>query len=229
MDVERFVHRNRLMSDLELLTFPVAPLGCNCSIIVHKPTGEAIVVDPGGDAPRIIQLLAERNARVRWIVHTHAHFDHCLGTHAVAEAARENPAGGAVVAMHKEDLGLYRMLDVQCGWFGIPPQKAQETIEHHLEDEETLAFGGRALTVLHTPGHTPGSCCFHLPEEGIVFSGDTLFARGIGRTDLPGGDSEAILKSINLRLFTLDESTAVIPGHGGFTRIFEEKRMNPFF
>lgn len=217
------------MSDLEIKSFPVAPLGCNCSIILHKPTREAIVVDPGGEAPRIIELLKQDDARVRWIVHTHAHFDHCLATHAVAEHGRSGEGDGPVVAMHKEDLGLYRMLETQCGWFGIPPQKPEEEIEHHLQDNEELEFGGIRLEVLHTPGHTPGSCCFHLAGEGLLFSGDTLFARGIGRTDLPGGDTETIFKSIKDRLFTLEEETHVIPGHGQATRIFEEKRMNPFF
>lgn len=219
------------MSDLAITTFPVAPLGCNCSIVVHKPTGDAIVVDPGGEAPRIIQTLTEQNAKVRWIIHTHAHFDHCLGTREVAEHARsaQVETEAPIVAMHKRDLGLYRMLDVQCGWFGLPAQKAEEEIAHHLEDQETIEFGGRKMEVLHTPGHTPGSCCFHLPEDGVIFSGDTLFARGIGRTDLPGGDSDAIFRSIKNRLFTLEDETAVVPGHGQLTRIYEERTQNPFF
>ena len=105
--------------------------------------------------------------------------------------------------------------------------ESREPINLDLEDGMRISFGQQELEVLHTPGHTPGSCCFSV--EGLVFSGDTLFAGGIGRTDLPGGDSELIMKSIRGRLFSLDDGTAVIPGHGGFTRIFEEKSTNPFF
>lgn len=222
----------------ELLTFPVAPLGCNCSILMCKSSREAIVVDPGGDAPRIIQLLEEQGARVRWIVHTHAHFDHILGTHEVAEHARQcahaeqqddAPAVDVRVALHEGDMFLYNALPAQCKMFGLPPQQAEEAINHRLNDDEGLEFGEGKLNVLHTPGHTPGSCCFELDGAGLVFSGDTLFRMGIGRTDLPGGDTEQIFKSIKDRLFTMDDGTAVIPGHGQFTRIFEEKKANPFF
>lgn len=226
---------------VDLFTFPVQPLGCNCSILIHKKSREAIVVDPGGDAPKINALLREHDARVRWIIHTHAHFDHCLGTHEVAEDARQRAretAGSETntttehaprVGMHQGDLFLYENLSAQCRLFGLPPEDAKTSIDHHLQDEEPLTFGDMQLKVLHTPGHTPGSCCFSFEEAGLVFSGDTLFQMGIGRTDLPGGDPDAITKSIQERLFTLDEGTNVIPGHGRFTRIYEEKRMNPFF
>lgn len=225
---------NEIEGKLELLTFPVQPLGCNCSILIHKDTRDAIVVDPGGEAPKIISLLKEHRARVRWIVHTHAHFDHCLGTHEVAEHARTHDSGSEQIAavkvgLHKDDLFLYENLGAQCRLFGLPPEEARTAIDHHLADEEPLAFGDMQLSVLHTPGHTPGSCCFSIPEAGLVFSGDTLFQMGIGRTDLPGGDPDAITKSIKERLFTLDDGTNVIPGHGRFTRIYEEKQMNPFF
>lgn len=224
---------NASESPYELVSFPVAPLGCNCSILTCRETREAIVVDPGGEAPRIIAALEERKARVRWIVHTHAHFDHCLGTADVATHAgtsTENaPAILEGVGLHRGDMFLYENLATQCRWFGLPPQSAERAIDHFLEDEEPLRFGKGALRVLHTPGHTPGSCCFLLEEGGLVFSGDTLFAMGIGRTDMPGGDPDLILKSIRERLFTLDDGVNVLPGHGRATRIFEEKRMNPFF
>ena len=215
------------MSPVEVTIFPVAPLGCNCSILRCRETGEAVVIDPGGDAPKIIQALTERGSRVKWIIHTHAHFDHCLATHEVATFCRvEEP--DVRTGLHPGDDSLYRMLATQCGWFGLPPVEAREPMTHALVDEEHLAFGRMRLEVLHTPGHTPGSCCFSLAGEGLVFSGDTLFAGGIGRTDLPGGDPDAIIRSIQTRLFGLDEGTNVVPGHGSLTRIYEEKRMNPF-
>ncbi len=212
---------------LEITTMAVAPLGCNCSIIRDPASGDTIVVDPGGDADRIISILEEKSYKVKHIVHTHAHFDHVLGTHEVAEYCA---AGGARpdVCLHPGDNGLYRMLPQQCGWFGLPPQEAREAVNHPLRDEEEFILGEQRLQVLFTPGHTPGSCSFHLPDQGILFSGDTLFAHSIGRTDLPGGDFGQIIKSIKTRLMTLDEGTTVIPGHGEFTRIFEEKRTNPF-
>lgn len=214
---------------IEVLTFPVYPLGCNCSIVRCTKTGEALVVDPGGDAPRILKLLRDAGSRVRWIVHTHAHFDHCLGTHAVARECPGIEERRPGVAMHPGDFELYENLELQCRAFGVPGQKAETPIDHSLEDDEVLRFGKAALRVLHTPGHSPGSCSFEIEESGLLFSGDTLFQMGIGRTDLWGGDSAAIMKSIRTRLFTLDDGTTVIPGHGPFTRIFEEKQANPFF
>ncbi len=216
------------LENATVTSFPVWPLGCNCSIIECKGSQEAIVVDPGGEEEKILTVLKERGLTVSQIIHTHAHFDHCLGTHGVAEALREaDPEKTVQVGLHKGDSFLYRNLAMQCGWFGLPPMESKESINLDLEDGMTLSFGQQKLEVLHTPGHTPGSCCFSV--EGLVFSGDTLFAGGIGRTDLPGGDSEAIIKSIQGRLFSLDDGTAVIPGHGGFTRIYEEKTTNPFF
>ncbi|MBX7059287.1 MAG: MBL fold metallo-hydrolase [Leptospirales bacterium] len=218
---------------LELVSFPVAPLGCNCTILRCPDTGESAVIDPGGDGPRIIQALEKQGSYVRWIVHTHAHFDHCLATREVAEYARASNKVAREwqthVGLHRGDMFLYENLGVQCRWFGLPPQEAEEAIDYFLEDTEELAIGRGRLRVLHTPGHTPGSCCFHLEETGMLFSGDTLFAMGIGRTDLPGGDSDTILRSIRERLFTLDDATQVLPGHGPMTRIYEEKRGNPFF
>ncbi len=217
------------MERIEALTFPVAPLGCNCSILRDTATNETIVIDPGGEGPRIVSLLEEKGCKVKWIIHTHAHFDHCCATHEVATYVREDKKEAVKVAMHPGDFPLYDQLEAQCRFFGVPMVKPETKIDHSMEDEEEYVFGESRLKVLHTPGHTPGSCCFSVEEEGLLFSGDTLFARGIGRTDLPGGDTETIFKSIQNRLFTLDDGTSVIPGHGQFTRIYEERTSNPFF
>lgn len=216
------------MSDIEVTTFPVAPLGCNCSILLCKSTKEAIVVDPGGEGPRIVAMLKEKECRVRWIVHTHAHFDHVLGTHDVAEHSKTENSD-VKVCLHPGDFYLYDIVPVQGRMFGISASKMETPINHKLEDEQTLGFGKAKLKVLHTPGHTPGSCSFSVEDSGLLFSGDTLFLGSIGRTDLPGGDSALILKSIKDRLFVLDDGTQVIPGHGDFTRIYDEKHYNPFF
>lgn len=212
--------------NIEITSFPVAPLGCTCSILRDKVTGETIVVDPGGEGPKITALLEEKGCKVRYIIHTHAHFDHVLGTHDVANHCRSRNQTPDV-RLHPGDQFLYKMLAKQCGWFGLPPAQPVEVMAD-MADNEEFTFGEHKLTVLHTPGHTPGSCSFHLANEGILFSGDTLFAGGIGRTDLPGGDYSQIMTSIKERLLTLDDGTTVIPGHGDFTRIFEEKQLNPF-
>ncbi|MGK0290518.1 MAG: hydroxyacylglutathione hydrolase [bacterium] len=217
------------MSEVDITTFPVAPLGCNCSIIVCKNTKEAIVVDPGGEATKILAELKKRNVTVKWIIHTHAHFDHCLATDEVTTSLRAEQESSLYVAMHKDDFFLWENLGQQCQWFGVPPQNSTTKIDHHLQDEEFLAFGNTKLTVLHTPGHSPGSCCFNLENTGTMFSGDTLFQMGVGRTDLPGGDSDQLIKSVKNRLFTLDGDTKVIPGHGDLTQIGIEKKQNPFF
>jgi glyoxylase-like metal-dependent hydrolase (beta-lactamase superfamily II) len=205
-------------------TFPVGPLGCNCSIIVDPESKAAVVVDPGGDFEDIQRRLQKAGAKVASIVHTHTHIDHVGAT---AELQRWSGAGAHI---HEGDRFLYDMLEVQAAMLGIQsvPEKCDLTGE--LVDDHRLAFGAHEMRVLHTPGHTPGSCSFHVeaPEGSIVFTGDTLFRRGIGRTDLWGGDSALITRSLKERLLALDDDTLVVPGHGSETTIGDERRGNPF-
>lgn len=211
---------------IQIETFPVYPLGCNCSIVYSDVTKEAILIDPGGSEEDIFKRLNEQGLKITKILHTHAHFDHCLGTKTVSERFPE-----ASVCLHKLDLELYEMIPVQCKYFGIPYKgESLKEITHFLQDEEEILLEGTILKVLFTPGHTPGSSSFYLRfgDRSILFSGDTLFAGGIGRTDLWGGDPYAIIKSIKERILTLEDSTLVIPGHGGNTQIYKEKKFNPF-
>ncbi|MEZ4393238.1 MAG: MBL fold metallo-hydrolase [Polyangiales bacterium] len=204
-------------------TFPVPPLGCNCVILGDEVAKEAIVIDPGGDAKGILRRLRERGITVKSIVHTHTHIDHVGAT---AEVQRETSAPARI---HEGDLFLYDMLEVQGQMLGMRgPARAE--LDSFLRDDETLAAGAASLTVLHTPGHTPGSVCFqsHDGERAVVLSGDTLFQGSIGRTDLWGGDSDLILTSIRGRLLSLPDDTVVIPGHGGASTIGDERRRNPF-
>jgi glyoxylase-like metal-dependent hydrolase (beta-lactamase superfamily II) len=163
---------------------------------------------------------------VRWAIHTHAHIDHIGATRDVKEAT------GATIALHPDDLFLYDGIAMQAAMVGWPQHTVRPTlpVDHWLQHEETLGFGTQQARVLATPGHTPGSCCFHVTgdERPLLFSGDTLFARSVGRTDLPGGDYPTLERSIQERLYTLDPDAVVIPGHGPATTIGDEARRNPF-
>jgi glyoxylase-like metal-dependent hydrolase (beta-lactamase superfamily II) len=205
-----------------LETLPVGPLGCNCSIVVDPAAKEAVVIDPGGDFAVIRAAVENAGAKIVAIVHTHTHVDHVGAT---AELQRW---AGAPARIHEADRPLYEMLPVQAAVAGIPmPEPAD--LAGDLADGVTLSAGAVEIAVLHTPGHTPGSVSFLVAtrEGAVAFTGDTLFRRGVGRTDLWGGDAGALLLSLKRRLLTLDEATRVVPGHGPPTTIGEEKKRNP--
>ena len=204
-------------------TFPVAPLGCNCSIVVDPATKAAIVIDPGGDYAAIRARIAKLGAKVVTIVHTHAHVDHVGAT---SPLQRDS---GATARINEADRFLYTMLPIQSAFIGISAPPTCD-LEGDLADDTSVVAGAIEMTVIHTPGHSPGSVCFHLKDgdNAILFTGDTLFRRSIGRTDLWGGDGAAILRSLQTRVLTLPETTRVIPGHGPGTTIGEERRDNPF-
>jgi len=208
---------------LHVDTFSVGPLGCNCSIVCDLDAKRAIVVDPGGDFPRIEQKLKALGASVEAIIHTHTHIDH------VGATAPLQTSTGARACIHEADRFLYDMLPVQAAMLGIAmPEKTQ--MDGSLADGSALHAGAFELGVLHTPGHTPGSVCFVLKgnEQSFVFTGDTLFQGSIGRTDLWGGDSSAIIKSIKAKLLTLEPDAIVVPGHGDNSTIGEEQAQNPW-
>jgi hydroxyacylglutathione hydrolase len=203
-------------------TFPVGPLQCNCSIVVDESSREAVVVDPGDEPERILDALSAAGVRPVALLHTHAHLDHITGTGQVAEAT------GAPIRLHPADRQLYEALPEQAALFGLKAGKPRP-LDAPLSHGEVIRFGRSSLRAIHTPGHTPGSMCFVLEgDEPLLFSGDTLFRRSIGRTDLRGGDTDAILSSIRERLFVLPGDTRVICGHGPDTAIEEEKSLNPF-
>lgn len=204
-------------------TFEAGPLGCNCSVLCCPTTKQAIVIDPGGDFPKIKNRLDAFGATVVAIVHTHTHIDHVGATRDVQELC------GAEACIHEADRFLYDMLPIQAAMLGITePRKVD--MRGTLVDGSAIRFGNFELGVLHTPGHTPGSVSFVVKHDGAstIFAGDTLFKRGIGRTDLWGGDHELILKSLHGKLLTQEDDTRVITGHGPETTIGEERRANPF-
>jgi len=202
-------------------TFSVPPLGCNCSILGDPVTRQAVVVDPGGAHQQILQQVRALGLTVRMILHTHAHFDHFLASGEMQKAT------GGMLCLHEDDRELWEMLDIQCRMFGVPYVPVPPP-DYWLKDEEKLLIGQLTAVALHTPGHTPGSMSFHVPDGNLVLAGDTLFRGSIGRTDLWGGDFDAIERSIHERLYTLPESTLVITGHGPETEIGWEKHSNQF-
>jgi len=202
-------------------TFSVPPLGCNCSIIGDPVTKRAIVVDPGGAPERILREVQQLGLTVTQIFHTHAHLDHFLASGEMKKAT------GATLCLHHDDLDLWNMLETQCELFGVAYVPVPMP-DYWLKDEEKLMVGQITAVAIHTPGHTRGSMCFHFPDSHLVLAGDTLFRGSIGRTDLWGGDFQAIEQSIRERLYTLEDATIVVTGHGPETGIGLEKETNQF-
>ena len=257
------------------ITIPVGMLQCNCSIIGDPATREALVIDPGDEVNRILDLLGRHKLIVKAIVSTHAHIDHVGGL------SKLHQYTGAPVLMHRDDLPLYQAMDMQASFLGVRPPELTE-IDQLLKEGDVLRWGSFEAQVIHTPGHTPGSVSLYLPHdagkvtaaaaptihtvldesgEKIVlsdllkkittiegaapgklqeqveivappapqlFSGDTLFAGSIGRTDLWGGSMEQIMDSLRSKLMHLPDATIVYPGHGPVTSIGSERHLNPF-
>ena len=247
------------------ITIPVGILQCNCSIIGDPVTREALVIDPGDEVTRILDLIGRHRLSVKAIVSTHAHIDHVGGL------SKLHQYTGAPVLMHREDLPLYQAMDMQASFLGIIPPELTD-IDQLLKDGDILRWGPFEAQVIHTPGHTPGSVSLYLPhdyakvatakeqskseekqegqeeaEEGgeetelmadeapkiflptpQLFSGDTLFAGSIGRTDLWGGSMDQIMDSLRSKLMHLPDDTIVYPGHGPVTSIGQERHLNPF-
>lgn len=203
-------------------TFSVGPLQCNCSILACERTLEAVLIDPGDEPQKIIQHLSELGVKVKYLLHTHAHFDHIGATKELKASTL------ATVCLHQGDQSIYEMLPVQGKMFGFQFDPAPP-IEKFLEDEEILRFGDHGIQVIHTPGHSPGGICFKLTGgDETLFSGDTLFQGSVGRTDLWGGNYDQLILSIKQRLMVLNDEIEVFPGHGPTTLIGKEKRNNPF-
>ncbi len=212
------------MTETIIEHFPVGPLQCNCVILGDRQTNRALVVDPGGEGERILARLDELGLTCSGIIHTHAHFDH------VGATADVQHATGAPCMLHEGDLFLYNALQMQLDTFGVP-LRAPEVVEidRFLTDGDAVSAGAAEVGVVHTPGHTPGSLCFHAHgDRPVLIAGDTLFQQSIGRTDLWGGDASQILDSIRTRILTMPDETLVITGHGPTTTVGEERAKNPY-
>ena len=200
---------------------PVGPLQCNCSIVGDETTRDAMVIDPGDDIADVLAVVQKHNLQVRQIVITHAHIDH------VGAAMKLRDVTGAPILMNQNDYALVKMLDVQAAWLGMAPP-GQVEIDGSVGDTDKVEAGPLLANVIHTPGHTEGSICLYFPAQQKLIAGDTLFAGSIGRTDLPGGSFDKIIRSLHEKVLALPDETVVIPGHGTLTTIGNERERNPF-
>jgi len=200
---------------------PVGPLQCNCSVIGDEATREAMVIDPGDDIEEISAILRKHNLKVKQIVITHAHIDHVGG------AMKLRALTGAPILLNQNDYALLKMLDVQATWIGMK-SPGEVKVDAELGHGDNLSAGALSAKVIHTPGHTEGSVCLYFPDEALLIAGDTLFAGSIGRTDLPGGSFEKIMRSIHHQVLVLPDETLVVPGHGPKTTIGDEREGNPY-
>lgn len=200
---------------------PVGALQCNCSIFGDEQSGDALVIDPGDNLTEIQRIVARHGLTVKAIVITHAHIDHIGGAQKLREAT------GAPVYMNENDDKLQDIMDLQAAWLGVrtPPRTQIDTA---ARDGDIVRAAGTEFHVMHTPGHTPGSISLWVPSQTKLVAGDTLFQDSIGRTDLPFGDGEQILRSIHDKYFSLPDETVVVPGHGPVTTLGREKQHNYF-
>jgi glyoxylase-like metal-dependent hydrolase (beta-lactamase superfamily II) len=204
-----------------LETFPLGPLACNCTILGDEESGEAIVIDPGDEISRIEKRLAKFGLKLKQILITHAHIDHIGG------ALKLKRLTGAPIYLNEDDLPQLKLMAEQAAWIGVQtPETAPPDVS--LADGIVVGLSRFPAQVIHTPGHTQGSVCLHFAPLKLLVAGDTLFAGSIGRTDLPGGDFDQIIRSIHSKVLALPDDTQVLPGHGPATTIGEEREHNPF-
>ncbi|MBP5202973.1 MBL fold metallo-hydrolase [bacterium] len=209
---------------MEIRKMPVSPIGANCYIV--SEADEAFIIDPGGDAEKIIREVGNR--KVRYILLTHSHFDHISGLNDIAKAF---PDAKTAINIYEHDWLYSPQLNLSED-FGLTFVFTGK-VDLKLENGMQLDFAGTKINLIHTPGHTPGSTCFYIEksdicENNLLFSGDTLFRSSIGRTDFPGGDGRKIIDSIKIKLLVLPDETVVYPGHDENTSIAMEKKFNPF-
>jgi glyoxylase-like metal-dependent hydrolase (beta-lactamase superfamily II) len=198
----------------------VGPFAENTWLVADRATGDAIVIDPGGETSRVLGL-AQPDFRIGRVLATHGLVDHVFGAE---ELCRRT---GAPFQIHAGDEPFLRALPGQAAGLGFGAARSP-TVTAFLSDGDAIRLGGHEATVIHTPGHSPGGVSLFFPADGVLFTGDTLFAGSVGRTDLPGGDAPELLRSIRERLFPLGDGVRFFPGHGPGGTLGEERRKNPY-
>jgi hydroxyacylglutathione hydrolase len=206
-------------------TRSVPPFHKNGYVVACETTGEAVLIDPGDEVDMLLDVVTRESLKAQGILLTHAHVDHVTGV------GRAKDALQVPVFLHRDDQFLYDTAQQQATFFGLHCD-AQPPIDRYYNPAETLSFGEYEIGVHHTPGHCPGGVCVAIGKKGFgkqdLFVGDTLFAGSIGRTDLPGGDYETLIRSITQVLFAFGDEARVYPGHGPRTTIGQERKTNPF-
>ncbi len=208
---------------LSIVPMVLGPVQTNTYLVADTESRVAAVIDPAWDGAAIVREAERREWRITDIWLTHAHFDHFAGVGGVTQKLDPAPR----IALHPLDRPLWQQSG-GTAWFGLPTFDSGPAPTFELEDGMQLALGAHAFEVRHSPGHSPGHVMFYCAGQACLFSGDLLFAGGVGRTDLPGGDWETLLTSIRERVFSLPDEVQVRPGHGPSTTVGRERRTNPF-
>ena len=198
----------------------VGPFAENTWLVADSATGDALVIDPGGETARVLGL-AQPDFRIGRVLATHGHVDHIVGAEEICRRT------GAPFQIHVGDEPFLRALPGQAAGLGFGAARSP-AVTAFLSDGDLIRVGGHEARVIHTPGHSPGGVSFHFPADQVLFTGDTLFAGSVGRTDLPGGDAPELLRSIRERLFPLGDEVRFFPGHGPGGTLGEERRQNPY-
>jgi glyoxylase-like metal-dependent hydrolase (beta-lactamase superfamily II) len=210
------------MPDFAIQVVPVTPFGQNCSLAFSQATRRGVVVDPGGDLPLIRDAIAQAGVTIEAILLTHGHIDH-----AGAAAALKAELGVEIVGPHEADAPLLARLEAQGRQYGLDDAR-NVTPDRYLADGDTVEIAGIAFEVLHCPGHSPGSVVFFSPALNFAFMGDVLFNGSVGRTDLPGGSHETLIRSIQEKILPLGDEVSFLPGHGPGSTVGHERQTNPF-
>lgn len=211
------------MGQLRAGIIAVTPFQQNCTVLFDEETKTGVVVDPGGDVPVILQTIEENGLKIGEIWLTHGHIDHAGGAMEL-----KNALGVEIIGPHKDDEKLLQSLAEQAGMFGVPGETRNCTPDRYLDEGESVSFGDHTFEVFHCPGHAPGHVVFFNREAKFAHVGDVLFHGSVGRTDLLGGDHEALMRSINEKLLPLGDDIGFICGHGPGSSFGDERRSNPF-
>lgn len=208
---------------VKIEVIPVGGFLSNCLLVSCTESSEGVIVDAGDEAERIVRAVNRARVKTKAVISTHAHIDHVSALHEVVDAL------GVPAYMHEKELQTYDRVAAQAAMFQLAPPRRVE-IDRLLTDGEQIRVGRASMRVIHAPGHSPGSICLAFPDETPprIISGDVLFKNSIGRTDLPGGSFDTIMRTLKTVFIPLPDDTVVYPGHGPVTTIGEEKRTNPF-